>query len=88
MEVRGTRYSRRTFLLGCQNRIYARAKFGEPIHIQTLEQFAHLHPRHRIRVRKLPYKRTYGLPIEQLTTFRARHTYVAPRGAIGIVVYR
>lgn len=38
LEVRGTRYAGRTFLLGCRGKIYARAIFGEPLRIQTLEK--------------------------------------------------
>ena len=79
----------RTFLLGCRGKIYARAIYGEPLRIQTMDQFGNLRPMHRITSgSKLPYKRTYGLPIEHLTIFSEPYMYTAPRGAVGIVVYR
>jgi hypothetical protein len=89
LEVRGTRYAGRTFLLGCRGKIYARAIFGEPMRIQTMHQFRDLRPMHRITCgSKLPYKRTYGPPIENLTIFNQPYIYTTPRGAVGIVVYR
>ena len=77
LEIRGTRYTEQTYLLGCRNKIFARATFGEPIRIGTEEQWQELRPRHRVAGRALPYKKTWGLPILTLSCFRQPHDYTA-----------
>ena len=89
LEIRGARYKKETFLLGSKGSIVARCEFGEPIHIRTLAQWNKLRPQHRVPgTKKLPYKKTFGLPVQRLTSFETPYTYTAPRGAIGIVIYR
>ena len=89
LEIRGTPYAKKTFLLGCKGRIVARCEFGEPIHIKTLAQWNKLRPQHRVPgTKKLPYKRTFGLPVQRLTTFHSPYEYKTRKGAVGIVVYR
>ena len=89
LEIRGTPYAKKTFLLGCKGRIVARCEFGEPIHIKTLAQWNKLRPQHRVPgTKKLQYKRTFGLPVQRLTTFHSPYECKTRKGAVGIVVYR
>ena len=75
LEIRGARYTGRTFLLGSRGKIFARAVFGEPIRIETLEQWRELRPMHRVTTDKLPYKKTWGMPLQKLHAFRQPHDY-------------
>ena len=69
LEIRGARYTGKTYLLGCRNKIFARASFGDAVRIETLEQWQELRPLHRVSSDKVPYKKTWGLPIQKLTAF-------------------
>jgi len=88
LEIRGARYAGNTYLLGCRGKIFARATFGEPVRIETLEQWRDLRPKHRVSGCKLPYKKTWGLPLQELIAFRQPYDYKARRGAVGIAIYR
>ena len=66
LEVRGTRFAGKTYLLGCRGKIFARATFGSPVRIETLEQWRDLRNMHRVPGNKLPYRRTWGLPLQEL----------------------
>jgi hypothetical protein len=88
LEVRGTRYAGKTYLLGCRGKIFARATFGEPVRIETLEQWRDLRPTHRVPGNKLPYRKTWGLPLQELIAFRRPYDYTARRGAVGIAIFR
>ena len=77
LEIRGARYTEHSFLLGCRGKIFARATFGEPIRIETPEQWQELRPRHRVTGTTLPYKKTWGLPILKLTAFPEPYDYTA-----------
>ena len=89
LEIRGTQYKKKTFLLGCKGKIYARCVFGEPIPIKTIAQWNKLRPQHRVPgTKRLPYKKTFGLPVQRLTPFHSPYAYTARKGAIGIVIYR
>ncbi len=89
LEIRGTGYKKKTFLLGCKGKIVARCDFGKPIHIKTVAQWNRLRSQHRVPgTKKLPYKKTFGLPVQRLTPFHSPYEYTAPRGAIGVVIYR
>ena len=88
LEVRGTRYAGKTYLLGCRGKIFARATFGEPVRISTLEQWRGLRSMHRVPGNELPYKKTWGLPLQELIAFRQPYDYTARRGAVGIAIFR
>jgi hypothetical protein len=88
LEVRGSRFAGSSYLLGCRGKIYARATFGEPVRIETIEQWKELRPQHRVSGNKLPYKKTWGLPVTKLSAFRPPYDYKPRRGAVGIVIYR
>ena len=75
LEIRGRRYAGRTFLLGSRGKIYARATFGEPFHIETLEQWRELRPLHCVTTDKMLYKKTWGLPLQKLHAFHQPHDY-------------
>ena len=88
LEIRGTRLTGRSYLLGCKGKIYARAAFGKPFHIETTEQWNELRPRHRVGSKKLPYKKTWGLPLEKVVHFKKPHAYEVRRGPVGIVIFK
>ena len=76
LEIRGAPYKKKTFLLGCKGSIVARCEFGEPIHIKTVAQWNKLRPQHRVPgTKKLPYKKTFGLPVQRLTQFQSPYEY-------------
>ena len=77
LEIRGVRYSGKHFLLGCRGKIFARAEFGTPVRIETLEQWRELRSSHRVTGEALPYKKTWGLPIQKLTAFPQPYDYTA-----------
>ena len=87
MEIRGTAYRPGKYLLGHRGHILAVAHLGTPIRISTTEQWLTLQPQHRVMQNDLPYKNTFGLPIESacpVSPVPFRH----PRGAVNIVKYR
>jgi hypothetical protein len=88
LEIRGTRYSGKTYLLGCRGKIFARATFGEPVRIETLEQWRELRSAHRVTGNTLPYKKTWGLPLQKLICFREPYVYKPRKGAVGIAIFR
>ena len=88
LEIRGVRYTRKTYLLGSKGKILGRCEFGEPIHIGDVAQWKQLRPLHCVACDKLPYQKTWGLPIEGLTAFRQPYAYTARKGAVGIAIYR
>ena len=77
LEIRGARYTGKTYLLGCRNKIFARASFGDAIRIETLDHWQELRPLHRVSSDKVPYKKTWGLPIQKLTAFPEPYSYTA-----------
>ena len=62
LEIRGARYTGKTYLLGCRNKIFARASFGDAIRIETLDHWQALRPLHRVSSDKVPYKKNLGPP--------------------------
>ena len=87
MEVRGRRLSG-SYLLGCRGRIYARATLGEAVKIDSLQIWQELRHMHRVSANKLPYAKTYGMPLTALKFFPHSIPYRPLRGAVGVVIYR
>ena len=75
-----------TFYIGYKRIIYAKVLFGTPTHIKTQSEWTELRPHHCVNG-PMPYKKTYGLPINSIERTR-RIPFDHPRGAITIVKYR
>ena len=86
LEIRGTPFRSGIYYLGCRGQIYAQAKLGRAYPIHTMRDFARVKHQHRMVCAKLPYLKTWALPI--LDTFPMFAPYRHPRGAITIVKYR
>ena len=88
MEIRGQRLKAGPYLFGCRSRIYARAMIGTPIFVDTVQTWKELRCKHRVQGNKLPYKKTWALPIIELKLYPRSHPYKHKQGAIGIVKYK
>ena len=88
LEVRGARLREGDIWLGCRSVVFGKARLGPAVAIGTEKEWAALRPRHLVADAALPYKTTYGLPLQAVTHLRAGIPYVHRRGAIGIVKYR
>ena len=88
MEIRGASLRPGKYFLGCKKRILAVAHLGRPRRITTTEEWGELRPLHCVMSNELPYKKTFGLPIESLHRVSAAIPFAHPRGAISIVKYR
>ena len=89
LEIRHMRLQEGDAWLGCRGRVLGKVRLGAAIAIRTKEHWAALRPRHLVAKAALPYKSTWGLPLEAVERFpfhdaiRFKHR----RGAIGIVKY-
>lgn len=88
LEIRGKRLREGDVWLGCRSNILGKARLGTAIAIKTEQEWAALRPRHLVADATLPYKTTYGLPLQAVERTRNIFPYVHPRGAIVIVKYR
>ena len=88
LEIRGQKLKAGKYLLGCRSRIYARATIGTAIPIGTIQTWQDLRRKHRVTGDRLPYKKTWALPIADLRVYPCSHPYKHKRGAIGIVKYQ
>ena len=91
MEIRGTHYKPGTFLLGCKGVVHASARFGPGVLIQSPLQFERLRPKHMWPFKlgaldKLPYRTTYGFPVERVEKMNIPFHH--PMGAVSVVRYR
>ena len=84
MEIRHMRYRPGIYFLGCKGKIYGWIKVGETIEIATVASWKELMPRHQWTLDRLPYKATYGLPIEDIGLCEG--SYQHNQGAQGLVV--
>ena len=88
MEIRGCRLRPGRYLLGSSGLIRGEVLLHPPLQIKTEGDWASLRPLHCVLGRKLPYKKTWGIPVSDATNFPEPVPYNHPRGAVGIVVYR
>ena len=88
MEVRGQRVQPGRYWLGSRGLIRGVAVLDPAAHIKTEDEWASLRPQHCVFGRKLPYKKTWGMPISSRRSLENPLPYIHPRGAIGIVIYR
>eukprot|EP00973_Karenia_brevis_P095099 12425674-Karenia_brevis.AAC.2 len=88
LEIRGKRLREGDVWLGCHSRILGKARLGPAVAIRTEQEWEALRPRHRVMDDALPYKTTWGLPLQNVVRLREGAPYVHRRGAIGIVKYQ
>ena len=88
IEVRGVRLNAGTYLLGCKSKAYGRVRFGAAFEVRNDVEWRRLHPKHLVKSRSRPYKRTWAMPIESIQQFETQVPYLHPRGAVGIVIFR
>ena len=86
LEIRGRPFRSGTYYLGSQSQIYAQARLGRAFPIHTMRDFARTKHQHRMGCTKLPYLKTFAIPILEFAPLFARFHH--PRGAITIVRYR
>ena len=85
LEIRARNLSPGKYWLGNRGIIYGLVQLGPGILIDSVEAWKELRQRHRVEAHQLPYKKTYGLPIQRARRVRRRVSYKHPRGAIGLV---
>ena len=84
VEIRPRNLSPGSYWLGSRGVIYGRVQLGPGTLIDSVNTWTDLRHRHRVESDQLPYKHTYGLPIQ--STKRVKQIpYTHPRGAIGLV---
>ena len=88
LEIRGARLRHGDCWLGCQGVVYAKARIGQAQPIQTLLEWVKLRAEHCVPSSDLPYKRTWGLPLRDVSRLRHQAPYERKRGAIGVAKYR
>ena len=88
LEIRGAPYRSGTYYLGSRGQIYAQAKLGRAFPIHTMREFVRTKHQHRMTAcaNRLPYLKTFGIPILEFSPCFARYRH--PRGAITIVRFR
>ena len=91
MEIRGTHYKPGRWLLGCKGIVHGSARFGPAVLIESPLQFERYRPRHLWAFPlgvfdKLPYKTTYGFPIDHVQKMNLPFSHRP--GAVSVVRYR
>ena len=88
MEIRGLPLRQGRYFLGFKKNIYGWVDFGDAQRIINLHQWNKLRSRHLVPWAKLPYKKTYGLPILRAQRLSQPVAFFHPKGAVGIVRMR
>ena len=88
LEIRGARLREGDVWLGNRGAVSGKARLGPAVPIGTKQEWAALRPRHLVADEALPYKTTWGLPLESVRRLRDAVPYLHRRGAIGIVRFR
>ena len=88
MEIRGLPLRQGRYFLGFKKNIYGWVDFGDAQRIINLHQWNKLRSRHLVPWTKLPYKKTYGLPILRAQRLSQPVAFFHPTGAVGIVRMR
>ena len=86
LEIRSRPFRSGIYYLGSRGQIYAQAKLGRAFPIHTMRDFVRTKHQHRMGCTKLPYQKTFAIPILELSPMFVR--YCHPRGAITICRYR
>ena len=87
LEIRGRALSPGKYWLGHQKMIHGFVMLGEATRIHSDGAWRNLAHKHRVDLPRLPYKKTYGLPVLRAQVTR-RVPYVHPKGAVVVVRYR
>ncbi len=88
LEIRGARLREGDVWLGSRCAVSGKARLGPAVPIGTKQEWAALRPRHLVADAALPYKTTWGLPLQSITRLRDAVPFLHCRGAIGIVKFR
>ena len=88
LEIRGTRLREGDVWLGNRRAVSGKAHLGPAVSIGTKQEWAALRPQHLVADAALPYKTTWGLPLQSVTRLGDAVPFLHRRGAIGIVKFR
>ena len=86
LEIRGAPYKASVYYIGSRSQIYGQAQLGRAYPIHSMRDFDRVKRLHRMHCSRLPYQKTYAIPILEFAPMCARYSH--PRGAITIVKYR
>ena len=87
IELRGQNLKPAVYFIGHKQRVYGVIRTGPARLVECLADFRELLPLHGLDTHKLPYTRTFAIPIEQVCALEKPVPYKHPRGAIGICRY-
>ena len=88
LEIRGRKMKAGSFWLGCKGQINGKALFGDPVPIPDLETWTLFRPKHLVESDVLPYKKTYGMPLLDVTALGTPIPFKHTPGAVAIVIFR
>jgi hypothetical protein len=88
LEIRGARLREGDVWLGSRCVVFGKAHLGVAVPICTEEEWTALRPQHLVADASLPYKTTWGLPLQSVIRLRKTAPFLHRRGAIGIVKFR
>ena len=88
MEIRALPLRPGRYFLGFKKNVYGWVDFGDAQRIIHVHQWNKLRSQHMVPWTKLPYKRTYGLPILRAKRLSEPVSFFHPQGAVGIVRMR
>ena len=87
LEIRGARLREGDVWLGSRCAVFGKARLGSAVPICTEQEWAALRPQHLVAGAALPYKTTWGLPLQSVMRLRDDVPFLHHRGAIGIVKF-
>jgi hypothetical protein len=88
MEIRSRAVKGGKYWLGCKGLIRGKVLLQDATCIEDEDVWASLRDKHRLEGAQLPYKKTWGLSILSARPVSPPVSYVHPKGAVGIVIYR
>jgi len=88
LELRHMRLKAGRCYLGSKSKIYGEAFLGEAILIPTMVKFRARYSEHHVKTNRLPYKKTWAIPIIKVRRTQQQWLYIHPTGAVGIVKFR
>ena len=88
-DARKLNYRHGRYLLGCNGRVYAVARFQRAFAVQTQRAWEGLRPQHRSFEKTLPYTpKTFLFRVLVTKKLNQPLAFRHPRGAVNVVVYR
>jgi len=88
-DARKVNYRPGRYLLGCNGRIYAVARFHRACAVETQRAWDRLRPQHRSSEKTLPYTpKTFLFRVHVTRKLSEPLAFRHPRGAVNIAVYR